>query len=215
MQVSRRVWTLTAALAVLLSWGLLTGCKKEEPAPAPTQAPAPSSVPELAPAPGPELAPAPAPPVTAKPDVTAEKRPVESEPATELAQEVNELLAEPEGEGAAEEPSSALKQAADATRELGGLMSKMLREMKPHEADTAKLIAIQERYRPAIAEVFKRGEAQMKKLTEGERVLLQQHGIAMLQELSEDFVGLPAEVVVPIADELLSLVGVETEHQFD
>jgi len=195
-----RAALLFASLLLLL--GLL-GCKKDQGA-----EPLPKAAPEAKTAVEKKQAPA-----QAKEPVIDEA-PAVAEPVVEAPEAPPLELGEPTLEEEVE-PSGALEHAANVTRELGGLMSKMLQEMRPHEEDVGKMAEVQARYRPAIDEALKRGQAHVDKLTEGEKILLQQHGIAMLQELSEDFVGLPAEVVVPVADELLGLVGVETEHQFD
>ena len=197
---SFRTALLLASLLLLL--GIL-GCKKD---------PEPESHPSAAQEAKPAVEKKQVPAETKEPLI--DEAPAVAEPVVEAPEAPPLELGEPTLEEEVE-PSGALEHAANVTRELGGVMSKMLQEMKPHQEDRGKMAEVQARYRPAIDEALKRGQAHVDKLTEGEKVLLQQHGIAMLQELSEDFVGLPAEVVVPVADELLGLVGVETEHQFD
>ena len=55
-------------------------------------------------------------------------------------------------------------------------------------------------------------------LTDENRIAILKHCrkvFGLAAEVPEDFVGLPAEAVVPIVDVLFRMVGVETQHQFD
>ena len=97
--------------------------------------------------------------------------------------------------GFEEDGAFALEHAANVTRELE-VDEQDASGDATHEED---VVAEVQSRRPAIDEVLKRGRAHVEALTEGNT--LQQHGIAMLQELSEDF-GDYLPKPLPVADEL-------------
>ena len=133
---------------------------------------------------------------------------------------------DPEGKGTAPEAEetpgnedktkpTTLNKATAAVDEFVPLLSKMLREMKTVGEDPEKMAQIRAGFSPDIERVRSRCEAILPHLTEEERGALQQHGIGVLESIAEDFVGLPAEAVIPIADEIFKAIGTETQHEFE